>query len=136
MRTQPNSLGRLCLPAIGAGLLTALCALFLGAPAVGPALAAPLAYPLEGAGTMEADADASGVITQSTTWDLASSPYTLTGTVTVNPGVTLTIEAGVQVMGQSGTELSVRGGLVALGTAAQPITFTSVEDNNPGQWAG
>jgi len=41
----------------------------------------------------------SGVITQSTTWTLDHSPYTLTADVTVATGVTLTIEPGVVVMG-------------------------------------
>ena len=36
----------------------------------------------------------SGVITQSTTWDLVGSPYTLTGNVVVTAGVTLTVDLG------------------------------------------
>ena len=34
--------------------------------------------------------DVSGAITSDTTWYLASSPYVVTGDVTVNTGVTLT----------------------------------------------
>jgi hypothetical protein len=39
----------------------------------------------------------SGPISSDTTWILADSPYYVTGTVTVNPGVTLTLERGVIV---------------------------------------
>jgi len=41
--------------------------------------------------------DVHGTITQSTTWTAATSPYTLTGSVTVEKGVTLTIQSGVTV---------------------------------------
>lgn len=41
--------------------------------------------------------DVSGEINIDTTWALANSPYVMTGDVTVMPGVTLTIEPGVQV---------------------------------------
>ncbi len=77
-----------------------------------------------------------GPIIVDTTWDLAGSPYVMTSNVTVNPGVTLTIDPGVMVQGQNGTLLIVEGSLQALGTAAQPITFTSQLDSGPGQWAG
>jgi uncharacterized repeat protein (TIGR01451 family) len=78
----------------------------------------------------------SGVITQSTTWDLASSPYTLTGNVVITAGVALTVEPGVVVMGGDGTYLEVLGHLQALGTMTQPITFTSSADSGRGQWVG
>jgi RHS repeat-associated protein len=62
--------------------------------------------------------------------------YELNGNLVVPAGVTLTVEPGVSVMGQSGTQLTVRGHLAALGTAAQPITFTSATDTGPNQWSG
>src|SRR5262249_21524544 len=43
--------------------------------------------------------DFSGPITTNTTWTKANSPYTLTGTVEVRNGATLTIQSGVTVMG-------------------------------------
>ncbi|MEM1097094.1 MAG: hypothetical protein AAGJ10_21060, partial [Bacteroidota bacterium] len=39
----------------------------------------------------------SGVISGSAVWTKAESPYLLTGDVTLGPGHTLTIEAGVEV---------------------------------------
>ncbi|OQY47473.1 MAG: hypothetical protein B6242_04960 [Anaerolineaceae bacterium 4572_78] len=69
--------------------------------------------------------DIGGVITQSTTWVITNSPYILTSDVTVNDDVTLTIEPGVVVKGQTNSELKTLGHLHAVGTASQPITFTS-----------
>jgi hypothetical protein len=39
-----------------------------------------------------------GGIYNNTTWTLANSPYTITGSVVVFPGKTLTIEPGVQIL--------------------------------------
>jgi len=47
--------------------------------------------------TVQADTNVTGIITSDTTWTKANSPYSLTGPVAVNSGITLTIEAGVQV---------------------------------------
>ncbi len=74
----------------------------------------------------------SGVISANTTWALASSPYLVTGDVTVNPGVTLTIEAGVVVKFYPGTNLTVNGILSAVGTSDQRIYFTSLKDDSVG----
>ena len=48
-------------------------------------------------GLAQSGTDVSGVISSNTTWTQADSPYLLTGPVTVNNGVTLTIQAGVTV---------------------------------------
>lgn len=81
----------------------------------------------------------SGGINADTTWDLAGSPYQLTGDVSVQPGATLTIEAGVEVvaMASAGTdaELIVRGALTAVGSDAAPVVFTS-EGASDGAWEG
>ncbi len=67
----------------------------------------------------------SGTITSNTTWDLTNSPYEVTGDVTVITGVTLTIEAGVQISLPVYTnDIIVDGTLVAVGSASQPIILT------------
>ncbi len=70
----------------------------------------------------------SGTISQDTTWTLAGSPYVLDNTVTVSSGATLTIQPGV-VVKSWGTDIAVSGALNAQGTAAEPITFTSMNDD-------
>jgi RHS repeat-associated protein len=88
-------------------------------------------------GAARAATPKSGTISANEIWDLAGSPYVLTGNVTVAAGVTLTIEEGVTVQGNAATRvLTVNGSLVAEGTSGQPITFTSTSDSAPGQWLG
>jgi len=83
-----------------------------------------------------ADTPVSGIIGADTIWTPADSPYIVTGNVLVREGVTLTIEAGVDVKFESQKALQVDGGLVARGTDNSKITFTS---NQPtpasGDWA-
>ncbi|MFO7681762.1 MAG: DUF11 domain-containing protein [Chloroflexota bacterium] len=78
----------------------------------------------------------SGPIITNTTWTLAGSPYILNGVVTVNEGVTLTVEPGVMVMANTNSGFDIAGRLEAIGTPAQPITFTSVASATPGEWYG
>jgi hypothetical protein len=73
-------------------------------------------------------------ITADTTWTLANSPYTLTATIEVVDGATLTVEPGVEVRSE-GNGLDVAGTLLAVGTANQPITFTATSAT-PGSWGG
>lgn len=77
----------------------------------------------------------SGTITSNTTWS-NDKIYELKGKVVVNNGATLTIEAGTIIKGQEGTGTNAsaliiaRGAKInAVGTASEPIIFTSVLDN-------
>lgn len=85
--------------------------------------------------TAQAD-EVGGIIDTDTTWTLAGSPYVMTDTVTILPGVTLTIEAGVEVQAGVDTAVEVNGTLLALGTLGQPITFTSITETSHGDWYG
>ncbi len=76
-----------------------------------------------------------GFITANTTWT-ADKCYILDGRVVVRSGATLTIEPGTLIKGETGTGTSAsvliieRGAKIdAKGTAANPIIFTSVDDN-------
>ena len=87
-----------------------------------------------------------GGIYQNTTWTAANSPYLMTGSMVIFPGVTLTIEPGVEVKVTPDYSfntgnlryLEVRGTLVAIGTDAAPITFKTTDASIPGQqtWYG
>jgi hypothetical protein len=62
----------------------------------------------------------SGWINQDTTWSKTNNPYTFTGDVYINSGVTLTIEPGTTVnMGNNC--LQVNGTICARGTSTEPI---------------
>jgi hypothetical protein len=85
----------------------------------------------------------SGTINANTTWT-KDKIYELDGRVIVTTGVTLTIQAGTVIKGQEGEGadasalMIARGGkLSAVGTASEPIIFTSVlDDIQPGEKAG
>ena len=77
-----------------------------------------------------------GAISSDATWTAANSPYEVcSGGATISPGVTLSIQPGVMVLFQSNARLMTNGMLLAVGTPAQPITFTGVLTTS-GSWAG
>lgn len=117
-------------------VLLALLSLGATAQTVCPATPAPISV---GTGT---PAKAGFEITQNTTWT-RNNIYLLNGTVYVNDGVTLTIEAGTIIKGDKtnqGTLVVRQGGkLTAIGTPTQPIVFTSNQpagSRQPGDWGG
>ena len=77
-----------------------------------------------------------GQVTESGTWENGDIPFTITDDVTISPDTLLHIEAGTTIQFQDGDDnLRINGNLQALGTAEQPITFTS--DNSTkrhGNW--
>lgn len=90
--------------------------------------------------TTFAQTPVSGGIYSNTTWTLANSPYLMTGPIVVFPSKTLTIEPGVVIKVQGGTDptsgypknyLEIRGNLVAVGTANAPIIFSTDSINSP-----
>ncbi len=84
-----------------------------------------------------------GDITTNTTW-YRDTTYTLNGFIHVANGATLTIESGTTIKGDFttvGSSLFVLRGakIMAIGTAALPIVFTSsqpVGQRKPGDWGG
>ena len=89
-------------------------------------------YAGDAGGPVRTPVNVSGDITTNTTWS-STNVYTATGTIHVLSGVTLTIEPGTIIRGNNSgqaadkfTLIVNKGGKInAVGTAAQPIVFTS-----------
>jgi hypothetical protein len=101
-------------------------------------------------GVAQTSQTVNGIITQDTTWTKTNSPYTLTGPVLVDSGVTLTIDGGVTVnlgfyyirvngtlviqpdatinMATTDKAIQVNGILSAVGTNDNPIHINGVFD--------
>jgi hypothetical protein len=74
-----------------------------------------------------------GTYTADLRLDVVGVPYYLETDLTVSAGVTMTVDPGVvlkiQDDGATGTDIVVRGRLLAEGTAIAPIVFTSYRDD-------
>jgi parallel beta-helix repeat protein len=68
------------------------------------------------------------------TWTPGGSPYLIEGAIMIPNGSTLNIEPGVTVDFQGAYKLYVQGRLLAIGTVADTITFTSSDPTNG--WVG
>lgn len=75
-----------------------------------------------------------GTISQDTLWTLVDSPYIVTNNITVNPGVTLTIEPGVEVRFGGDFSLNILGTILAQGTPEKTILFTTNDLTNQDYW--
>ncbi len=73
----------------------------------------------------------SGVISTNTTWTSSNNPYIVTSTITVNPGITLTIQSGVTVQFNDNFGMTVRGTL----TANSAVFTSSSSSPTPGKWS-
>jgi hypothetical protein len=103
--------------------------LVIGSLALVPLKPLAQAQPVPSATVINAD------ITSNTTWTQSGSPYQVQTIVTVYPGVTLTIEPGVQITFANNTRLNVNGTLVAEGRPDSQILFTAANPT-PGAWQG
>ena len=122
----------------------ATCALVAGLLAAVPAVkvSSEQAPPVNVPGIDKPVVVVTGEITGSETW-VNTNYYVLRGAVFVRQGGTLNIQAGTRVIGEAGsvgTLIVLRGGrLNAVGTAAQPVVFTSdqpIGRRNRGDWGG
>ena len=78
-----------------------------------------------------------GHLAASAEWTMAGSPYYVTQNLLVPAGITLTIDAGVQVLFDPNTGMQVNGSLVAQGQAGQPVVFGPADGStNYGDWQG
>ncbi len=79
-------------------------------------------------------------ISTSATWNLAGSPYIITGPLYIASASSpiLTIQSGVTVQFNSGAYFQVGngnpGGVIAVGASGSPVVFTGTTPS-PGQWA-
>ncbi|MCZ7638979.1 MAG: right-handed parallel beta-helix repeat-containing protein [Verrucomicrobia bacterium] len=85
--------------------------------------------------TAQGQTPVSGSVHANTTWTRSGSPYQVTGNVRVEAGVTLTVEAGVQVRFAQFQGLTVDGTLRAIGNAGTPVVFTGATET-PNWWSG
>ena len=81
---------------------------------------------------------AAGTLARSGVWTHGGIPWLLEGMLVVGPGEALTLTAGATVQAANeDTHLVVEGTLIALGTASEPVRFTSDEPEGfqfTGQW--
>lgn len=78
-----------------------------------------------------AQTEISGTISNNTTLTSTNSPYIVTDNITINSGITLTVETGVNLKFNSGKYIQVYGTLTA-----NSATFTANESTTDGFWTG
>lgn len=77
-----------------------------------------------------------GIISQDKELTLSESPYLANENITVNNGVTLTIQPGVVIQFEYQIQLLCNGNFIAEGTASKPIIFNSKDTLSNSFWKG
>lgn len=108
---------------LGLGLLASACTVGSTGPGTGDDAPDPDPDPSDGT--------VSGAITSDQTW---TGAITLTGEVTIEAGVTVTIEPGTELSANEGVALRVRGTLEAVGTETSKISM--LPSTGAIAWAG
>jgi hypothetical protein len=75
-----------------------------------------------------------GTISQDTLWTLVDSPFVVTNDIVVNLNVALTIEPGVEVRFGGEFSIIVVGKIIAQGTEARKIRFTTNDPSGDNYW--
>ena len=74
------------------------------------------------------------LIAQDTTLSLDNSPYYADASVTVNSGVTLNVESGVEILFAAGITFTVQGNCEMTGTSENPVKLIPQDSSN--YWGG
>ena len=75
-------------------------------------------------------------VKQDLSLSLADSPWVIDSHVTIQEGVTLSIEPGVEIFIAPMADIQVYGRIIALGEAARKIRFQAYSGNKADSWAG
>ncbi|MCB9208413.1 MAG: CotH kinase family protein [Ignavibacteriales bacterium] len=73
-------------------------------------------------------------IIENTTLNISGSPYFAKGNVIVNPNVSLTVDAGVEILMPENANLIIKGDIQFNGTEEQPITIKANENSGFNKW--
>lgn len=123
-----------CKMAVTAIILMTIC--FSAVSPITPVASSSLEHHPDSRRMEQVNVCANPVISTDTTWT-AGNIYLADCIVTVNAGVTLTVEAGAIVrFGGSGRGLKVLGTLNVTGTEGNPAVFTSLNDDPTKNWYG
>jgi hypothetical protein len=74
-----------------------------------------------------------GTVTTDQIWSHGTDfPFILSGTITVNDDISLTLSPGTVLKGESNSYMNIVGNLNSIGTAVSRIVFTSIKDDSSG----
>jgi len=84
------------------------------------------------AGSAGAEVQLYGVITGNAIWSKADTPHRIIGDLTIESAASVTVEPGVQLVFDSGKNMTVNGQVLANGTAEAPITIGGTSEGARG----